>query len=277
MFLSRTKTSTATTSTASVTTVMLSDDERYVQRGTAATRDPMAPNQYGSLGPRRQSARPSAPPPVSSSAYAVHVQQLSHPFAQRQQQDPGITEGYTLTPSESPVSQQAQYLPRQSHPGDGPAVYNRGSVSSRRPMNPPSLNLPSEPPHTSHASSSSRGTAVGGRPSPSPSPTPNSPMSVPRQSGSRPSSRRALVAALSLAQEAVKLDTAGNSPQAAVDAYARSVVLLREVMSRVSSGESASSTSSRNGSTSRSLTPREEEVRRLRSIVRQSKIDLGWY
>jgi len=250
---------------------MLSDDERYVQRGTGPTRDPMAPNQYASLGSRRQSARPSAPPSAPSSAYAMQVQHLSHPFAQRQQQDPRSAEGYSHPSSEPSTSQHGQYLPRQSHSGDSPAVYNRGSLSSRRPMNPPSLNLPSEPAQTALASNSSGGPTVAGQPLTSPSSVLNSPMSPPRQSNTRPSSRRALVAALSLAQEAVKLDTAGNSPQAAVDAYARSVVLLREVMSRVSSGESASGSSSRNGSTSRSLTPREEEVGRLKSIVRHSK------
>lgn len=199
---------------------MLSDDERYVRRGTGPSRDPMVPNQYGSLGPRRQSARPSAPsPPVSSSAYAMHVHQPSHAFVPNQQQDPRSVEGHSLPPSELSTS---HHLPRQSHSGDDPAAHNRGS------------------------------------------------MSPPRQPSSRPSSRRALVAALSLAQEAVRLDTAGNNPQAAVGAYARSVVLLREVMNRVSSGESASSGSSR--STSRSLTPRDEEVRRLKSIVRHSKL-----
>lgn len=249
---------------------MLSDNEQYVQRGVAPGREAIPPSQYGSLGSRRQSARPTAPPPLASNGYPNTGPQLSHPFAQRQPQDLRGLEGYSLTSSESSSSQHSQYLPRQVPIGDAPVTYSRGSVSSRRPMNPPILQLPPEPTasHTSHSS----GSSTVGRPSPAASVNPTSPLSPPRQSGTRPSSRRALVAALSLAQEAVKLDTAGNDPQAAVDAYARSVVLLREVMSRVSSGESASSSSTPNGqSSSRSLTPREEEVRRLKSIVSQSQ------
>lgn len=254
---------------------MLSDDERYVQRGTGRSRESIPPSQYGSLGARRQSARPAPPPPISTSGYVQPIQQLSHPFAQRQQQDTRVVEGFSLVSSESSNSQHTQYLPRQTHPSDVPMVYNRGSVSSRRPMNPPSLTLPSEPAPASLASNSSGSSTAAARISPPASTSPYSPISPPRQSGSRPSSRRALVAALSLAQEAVKLDTAGNDPQAAIDAYARSVVLLREVMSRVSSGESASGANDTNGkATSRSLTPREEEVRRLKSIVSQSKLNL---
>lgn len=222
------------------------------------------PGSYGSgsLGARRTSVRPQAPPPLS------YAPPISHPFALRSQPDVRVSESSSLSGSHS------HYTPRNSGPtGDGAGSYARPSAPARRPMNPPSLNLPPEPVQTL-ASSSSGSSTAGGRPSlsPSPAPGPMSPVSPPRQSGSRPSSRRALVAALSLAQEAVKLDTAGTSPQAAVDAYARSVVLLREVMSRVSSGESASagpsaSSASSTSSASRSLTPREEEVRRLKSIV----------
>lgn len=248
---------------------MLSDDERLYQR-PGPTRDVMARNQFGSLGPRRQSARPSAPPPISASGFAQPIQPLAHPFGLRQPNDPRSADAYQISSSDSSNSQFAQYLPRQVHNGDPSASQSRSSVHGRRPMNPPALNLPSEPVPPTASNPPGNLTVVGsGRPSPSLSPASANPISPPRAPSSRPSSRRALVAALSLAQEAVQLDTAGNSPQMAVDAYARSVVLLREVMSRVSSGESAGAggSTSRAGSSSRSLTPREEEVRRLRSIV----------
>ncbi|KAI0361805.1 hypothetical protein OH77DRAFT_1391366 [Trametes cingulata] len=87
----------------------------------------------------------------------------------------------------------------------------------------------------------------------------------PRQSGQRPSSRRALTRALELAREAVRLDSTNDDPYGAVMAYARSVALLSEVMERVMRGEESTDSRRRNGRR-RSVVAQEEEVRRLKSI-----------
>ncbi|KAJ1310220.1 hypothetical protein OPQ81_006962 [Rhizoctonia solani] len=79
-----------------------------------------------------------------------------------------------------------------------------------------------------------------------------------------PSSRRALTAALELAQEAVRIDSAGEEPLAAIEAYGKSVTLLKEVMDRVMRGEGAERR--RAGVRRRSDAAREDEVRRLKSI-----------
>ena len=84
---------------------------------------------------------------------------------------------------------------------------------------------------------------------------------------SRPSSRRALTRALELAREAVQLDATNDDPHAAVIAYGRSVALLSEVMERVRRGEDSTEGRRRNGRR-RSVVAQEEEVRRLKSIVR---------
>lgn len=85
----------------------------------------------------------------------------------------------------------------------------------------------------------------------------------------RPSSRRALTAALELAQEAVRLDTTNDDPIGAIQAYSRSVALLSEVMERVMRGEDTSESGKdrRRGGRRRSVVAKEEEVRRLKSIV----------
>lgn len=87
-----------------------------------------------------------------------------------------------------------------------------------------------------------------------------------RSTSSRPSSRRALTAALELAQEAVRLDSTNDDPVGAIKAYSRSVALLNEVMERVMHGEDDSGRGRHLGRP-RSMAAREEEVRRLRSIV----------
>ncbi|KAG9073955.1 hypothetical protein FS749_014532, partial [Ceratobasidium sp. UAMH 11750] len=79
-----------------------------------------------------------------------------------------------------------------------------------------------------------------------------------------PSSRRALTAALELAQEAVRIDSSGTEPLAAIAAYGKSVALLNEVMERVMRGEGADRR--RSGVRRRSDAAREDEVRRLKSI-----------
>ena len=95
---------------------------------------------------------------------------------------------------------------------------------------------------------------------------PHSPPSLP-SSGRPPSSRRALTRALELAQEAVRIDASNDDPHAAVMAYAKSVALLNEVMERVMRGEDTDS-KRKNGSRRRSVVAKEDEARRLRSIVR---------
>lgn len=97
-----------------------------------------------------------------------------------------------------------------------------------------------------------------------------------RSQGQRPSSRRALTAALELAKAAVQLDATNDDPHGAVLAYAKSVQLLGEVMERVMRGEDASGhghagsadgDERRKGGRRRSVVAKEEEVRRLKAIV----------
>lgn len=83
----------------------------------------------------------------------------------------------------------------------------------------------------------------------------------------RPSSRRALTRALELAKEAVRLDSTNDNPHGAIAAYAQSVALLSEVMERVKRGEDSGESRRRNGRR-RSIVAQEEEVKRLKSIVR---------
>lgn len=93
-------------------------------------------------------------------------------------------------------------------------------------------------------------------------PEPRSPTSQ-----NRPSSRRALTRALELAKEAVRLDSTNDDPHGAIMAYGQSVTLLNEVMERVMRGEDSGESRRRNGRR-RSIVAQEEEVKRLKSIVR---------
>jgi hypothetical protein len=150
-----------------------------------------------------------------------------------------------------------QPAPRITQTGDSVAGPSRPSNAGRRPQNPPPLQLPPNPVLSrSSIVPSSRPSTISTLPSP---------RSPPRTTP-RPSSRRALIAALQLAQEAVQLDSDGDDPHAAVAAYSRSVSLLNEVMERVMVGEGSEGS----GRPSRTLTAREEEVRRLKSIVRDT-------
>ncbi|CAE6462198.1 unnamed protein product [Rhizoctonia solani] len=114
--------------------------------------------------------------------------------------------------------------------------------------------------------SSNESLASSSRRGPSPySPPRMQPPQTPGGSSTRPpSSRRALTAALELAQEAVRIDSAGEEPLAAIAAYGKSVTLLKEVMDRVMRGEGAERR--RAGVRRRSDAAREDEVRRLKSI-----------
>ncbi|KAF8649886.1 hypothetical protein AX16_005647 [Volvariella volvacea WC 439] len=89
-------------------------------------------------------------------------------------------------------------------------------------------------------------------------------LAPPERREPRPSSRRALTRALELAREAVQLDSMNDNPEAAVQAYGRSVALLSEVMERVRRGED--STDGHRRRRRRSLAAQEEEVRRLQTI-----------
>ena len=95
-----------------------------------------------------------------------------------------------------------------------------------------------------------------------------SPTGERQHSERRPSSRRALTRALELAREAVRLDSTNDDPYAAVVAYGKSVALLSEVMERVIRGEESTEPNRRRNGRRRSVVAQEEEVRRLRSIVR---------
>jgi len=92
--------------------------------------------------------------------------------------------------------------------------------------------------------------------------------SQPSTERSRPSSRRALTKALELAREAVKLDSTNDDPYGAVVAYGKSVALLSKVMERVINGEDSHESVRRRGGRRRSVVAQEEEVRRLKAIVR---------
>ena len=92
--------------------------------------------------------------------------------------------------------------------------------------------------------------------------------SQPSAERSRPSSRRALTKALELAREAVKLDSTNDDPYGAVVAYGKSVALLSKVMERVINGEDSHESVRRKGGRRRSVVAQEEEVRRLKAIVR---------
>ena len=95
-----------------------------------------------------------------------------------------------------------------------------------------------------------------------------SPTGERQHSERRPSSRRALTRALELAREAVRLDSTNDDPYAAVVAYGKSVALLSEVMERVIRGEESTESNRRRSGRRRSVVAQEEEVKRLRSIVR---------
>jgi hypothetical protein len=141
------------------------------------------------------------------------------------------------------------------------------SPSQNRPSTPPPLTQPSpqrSSPRPSNAAQSSSNRHAG------PS----------HSHRNRPSSRRALTAALELAKSAVLLDQTNDDPQGAVQAYANTVRLLGEVMDRVMKGEDPPSTSTganssgvtaedkrRRGRRRSGVVAKEEEVRRLKAIV----------
>ncbi|PVF99122.1 hypothetical protein CPB86DRAFT_703901 [Serendipita vermifera] len=160
------------------------------------------------------------------------------------------------------------------------------SHSSPASVTPPTPGKPSSfPSHTHHLSSQSAPPQASSGSQPPNDDHSGSGPSHPHRT--RPSSRRALTAALELAKHAVQLDATNDDPHGAVLAYAKSVQLLGEVMERVMRGEDSSATSSsqtsgaagsghtsqnteseerRRGGRRRSVVAKEEEVRRLRAI-----------
>ena len=210
-------------------------------------------SQIGPLMPRRTSrAIPPGPPPT----VALPLPPAGGPrFSSISEDDPFSAPASSQLPVQR-SSARINHL-STSIPSDRSVVPPPRVISNpRRPSQAPSFQ-PSEP-----ATSSSSGAHLA---PPRQPPNPPSPLSPPRTSSRPSSSRRALIRALELAQQAVQLDSDAEDPYAAVVAYSQSVRLLGEVMDRVMIGEGTENTSSR--SSSAPLNAREEEVRRLRSIV----------
>ena len=85
---------------------------------------------------------------------------------------------------------------------------------------------------------------------------------------SRLSPRRTLREALELAREAVKLDSTDDDPHGAAVAYGKSVTLLRKVMERDINDEDSNDSVHQRGGRRRSVVAQEEEVHRLKAVVR---------
>ena len=91
---------------------------------------------------------------------------------------------------------------------------------------------------------------------------------------SRPSSRRTLKKALELAREAVKLDSTDGDRHGAIVAYGKSIALLREVMEHDIKDEDPNDSVRQKGGRRRSVVAQEEEVHRLKAIVRLISLPL---
>jgi hypothetical protein len=234
---------------------------------------------------------------------AMHSQAQPFPSNGRQASTSSLNStgeyGYThsnLPPRErstavSPGSYFAQYPPATSPtPRDRSNSSTTGtssgfsSHSSPASITPPTPGKPSTLVSHSHHYSSQSHTTQASSSSHQPNDDHTGPSQPPKP---RPSSRRALTAALELAKHAVQLDASNDDPNGAVLAYAKSVQLLGEVMERVMRGEDSSAVSSsqtsgtagshtnqntdseerRRGGRRRSVVAKEEEVRRLRAIV----------
>lgn len=166
--------------------------------------------------------------------------------------------------------------PTASSQLDGVAQYPRLAASSVSPHSPFSNNILDSPP----PSILPRSTSSQPPPPPShlPPQTPSNEiipdrllLSPPEPKDNAapgiPSSRRSLTRALELARDAVRIDSTNDDPHGAIQAYGQSVALLKEVMERVTRGEDSTEPRKKKGHR-RSIVSQEEEVRRLRSIVR---------
>lgn len=186
----------------------------------------------------------------------------------------------------SPGSYFAVYPPHaplvRDHSGSSVSDFSIDSPSQQVPTSGPISGPGPAPSHMYNASQSIPQAASANSSNPQPQSTTHR---------TRPSSRRALTAALELAKSAVQLDATSDDPHGAVLAYAKSVQLLAEVMERVMRGEdppcgptgASSSSAALNAATSassggeaedrrrvgrrRSVVAKEEEVRRLKAIV----------
>jgi len=106
-------------------------------------------------------------------------------------------------------------------------------------------------------------------PSPNNQPIPQSPRPTDESpSDSKPSFHRTITTALELAGEAVRLDTVGDEPIGAIQAYSRGVALLNESIELVRDGKDTNeSRGGRHGGWSKSVVTKEEQLQRLKSIV----------
>lgn len=203
---------------------------------------PAATYQPDSGSPRRETT-PGRPPPPGS-YFAVYGQSA------RERVDSAMSSASTST---APPRQ----LPSSSAPVSLPASTSTSTLPSSAQSQGPSEHLHPHRAASQHAPTSASSHSGHSR-------------------GQRPSSRRALTAALELAKAAVQLDATNDDPHGAVMAYAKSVQLLGEVMERVMRGEDSSGAGHagaadgderRRGGRRRSVVAKEEEVRRLKAIV----------
>jgi len=210
----------------------------------------------------------------SSTSNSYSDQPLSSPYSELSPRR--LRESRVGPMSSVPAGSYFAAYPSSSSRDRSDSATSNSSLGGPRPMTASTANL-----HSSRAASPSLHSVSNylqssdsiSHPSPTP---PNSSSSAQAGRSQRPSSRRALTAALELAKAAVQLDATNEDPHGAVVAYARSVQLLGEVMERVMRGEDASGSGHtgatdgeerRRGGRRRSVVAKEEEVRRLKAIV----------
>ncbi|KAF5336929.1 hypothetical protein D9611_003366 [Ephemerocybe angulata] len=235
----------------------------------------------GSLSQRRRSSaahqRPAAPPPnlpIPSVPPSTALLAAPHPTTVQPLEDgslpsnhingrPVYTNTYTRpapSPSLSAVaafsqSRQAATVPSSSTGHASSAYHSNDDLSDPPPQSYLQSTTSTSPPSNRRMESGSDNLL---HPDP-----PERPGRRGERSEHRPSSRRALTRALELAREAVQLDSTNDNPEAAVQAYARSVALLSEVMERVRRGEDSTESRRRRR---RSVAAQEDEIRRLQNI-----------
>jgi len=240
-------------------------DPLYPQQD-AGPSHPLSPSTYvsASLTQRRRSSAfhppPQAPPP---SQPIPSVPMLDTTVISTTPDSLSVLDHDTLI---SPTGTM-QNLPRPAASSRLPAVATLPQAQARHTLPTIPASLPtnesrSPPRRRTQSPPSQNQESVSDRPTHSP----RSSQTTPERS--RPSSRRALTKALELAREAVKLDSTNDDPYGAVVAYGKSVALLSKVMERVINGEDPNESVRRRGGRPRSVVAQEEEVRRLKAIVR---------
>ncbi|KAG5716598.1 hypothetical protein E4T56_gene16296 [Termitomyces sp. T112] len=209
-------------------------------------------SESSALFPRRRSSaahRPPGPPP-NLPIPNVPVTQLPHldPPADSSEDTPIFTTGRDMhNPIRPSPSPSLTAVVSFHHPSSHSTAHS--SVEDLSDPPPPSI-LPSS---SSRVSNQSQEVSIDSQTS-----------RESRRESRVPSSRRALTKALELAREAVQLDSMNDNPEAAVQAYGRSVALLSEVMERVRRGED--STEGHRRRRRRSVAAQEEEIKRLQNI-----------